>query len=544
MILDWYDTETTGIRKDYDQIIQLASVQTDEDLNIIKGSESNLISKLKPDIIPHPKAFLTHKLDLDEIQKHGISEMEMAQKVHKRLMNGNICLSGYNTMAYDDEMLRRLFFRMLHDPYEHEFKNFNSRFDAFKLVELCHAFSPEVLSWPLNDKGEISLKLELLSKANGITHENAHEAISDVYATIDLVRIIKNANPKVYDYLHGLKNKAYAKSILSNQTPVGYASGLFGKENNRWSLVLPMIADKVNANQIICIDLRHDPSILMELSPEEISHFIFTRSADLPADAPKLPVLTIACNKLPPIVESQALINKAAERNDLDLDKCHKHAEMLANNKELKKKLQDAFSYNKEPLDTYESLYSGSFFSNRDSSIKRNIALLPVTERENEQSLYKFPVFKESQGFDDKRRMFDLILRAKWNTHLRELIKSKSYDPIELFAYTQWLKRMSQDENAHGSVTLSEFKSELADERLERVFDELEESVMEKLDFHVSKQAEMIDKLSGICQKHRYEIANQAQEHWELAEECLSEQDLAALEDFIAPCLDSQELSL
>lgn len=198
---NFYDHETTGLSPFHDQAIQVSSIRTDADLNLIKGAELNLLIKLRPDVVPGPKAFAVHGISIDELNNKGVTEFEAASHLKNWFMGQrNSMMGGYNTIPFDDEFTRNIMFRGLQDPYEHEWKNQNSRTDIMRLVMMVFALRPNLMNFHVTDEGKYSLKLGDVCSANGILLENAHDARSDVVATIDVARMIKNASPQMWQY--------------------------------------------------------------------------------------------------------------------------------------------------------------------------------------------------------------------------------------------------------------------------------------------------------------------------------------------------------
>ena len=183
----FYDIETSGLNPAFDQVLTFASIRTDLELNEIERTTITIC--LRRDIVPSPKAFLTHGLTFHELE-HGVSEYKAAQQIHKILNRPGTISLGYNSLGFDDEFLRFLFYRNLLDPYTHQYSNGCSRMDILPITTLFKIFHPEILKWPRVD-GKSSLKLELISRKNSFKISGkAHEAMSDVEAVIELAKIM------------------------------------------------------------------------------------------------------------------------------------------------------------------------------------------------------------------------------------------------------------------------------------------------------------------------------------------------------------------
>jgi len=210
----FYDLETTGTDQYFDQVLQFAAVKTDSEFNQI-GEPVNLLCQPRRDVIPSPIAYKTTCLDINELQNKGITEYELSQSIHE-LFTGekNLCIVGYNSKEFDDKRIQTLFYRNILDPYKWGWDYGNTRLDIYDLVKLAYAFSERVpdITWPVIE-GKISLKLEDLTQANNLSHESAHDALSDVTATINITKLIGEMNSKLFDHLLELHDRQRSSSI-------------------------------------------------------------------------------------------------------------------------------------------------------------------------------------------------------------------------------------------------------------------------------------------------------------------------------------------
>lgn len=193
----FYDVETSGLNPAFDQILTFACIRTD--LSLKEISRETIIIKLRPDIIPSPQAFITHCLTQDDL-KNGMTEYQAALKIHALVNTPGTLSLGYNSLGFDDDFLRFLFYRNLLDPYSHQYASQCGRMDLLPIVALYKIFCPGALSWPRLGDGSFSLKLELISQANAfLTSGRAHEAMADVEAVIELARVCSRQEA-VWDY--------------------------------------------------------------------------------------------------------------------------------------------------------------------------------------------------------------------------------------------------------------------------------------------------------------------------------------------------------
>ena len=253
----FYDLETSGLNPREDRIMQFAGQRTDANLNPI-GEPVNLLVKITDDTLPSPTAIAVTKITPQSTLMDGISEPEFARFVAENVFAPNTVAVGFNTVRFDDEFMRNLFWRNFYDPYEWQWKDGRSRWDILDLVRLTRALRPEGINWPVTDEGKPTNRLELITKLNNISHEHAHDALADVYATIAVAQLIKSKQPDLFNYIFNLRDKNAVKTLvnLDNKKPFVYASGRYGSEHNFTTVAFPL-APAPNGNILVC-DLRYD----------------------------------------------------------------------------------------------------------------------------------------------------------------------------------------------------------------------------------------------------------------------------------------------
>ncbi len=212
----WYDYETFGIDPRYDRLSQFAGIRTDEDLNII-SDPLTLYCKPANDCLPDPYACMITGITPQKALADGINEVEFISSIHKEFSTPGTCIAGYNNIRFDDEFTRNALYRNFFNAYSHEWQHGNSRWDIIDTVRLTRALRPEGIIWPEQD-GKPSIRLELLTKANNIKHEAAHDAMSDVYATIAVAKLIKEKQPRLYDYIYGMRKKGEVSKQINLRT--------------------------------------------------------------------------------------------------------------------------------------------------------------------------------------------------------------------------------------------------------------------------------------------------------------------------------------
>ena len=253
----FYDLETSGLNPRSDRIMQFAGQRTDLDLQTI-GEPINLLVKLSEDTLPSPHAITVTKITPQSTLSDGLSEAEFCRLLTTEIFTPNTIVLGYNSLRFDDEFMRYLFWRNFYDPYEWQWRDGRSKWDMLDVVRMTRALRPEGITWPFTEDGKETNRLELITKLNGISHESAHDAMSDVNALIDVTRLIKTHQPKLFDYLFRLRDKKALQHLinLSEPKPFVYSSGRYASEFHKTTVAFPL-APAPNGNLLV-YDLRYN----------------------------------------------------------------------------------------------------------------------------------------------------------------------------------------------------------------------------------------------------------------------------------------------
>ena len=193
----FYDLETSGLGPREDRIMQFAGQRTDLELNSV-GEPVNILVKMTDDSLPSPGAINVTGITPQQTLMDGVSEAEFCKFVQEEVFTPGTIAVGYNTVRFDDEFMRAVFWRNFYDPYEWEWKDGRSRWDMLDVVRLTRALRPEGIKWPFREDGKPTNRLELITALNGVEHEHAHDALSDVYATIAIAGLIRTKQPKLF----------------------------------------------------------------------------------------------------------------------------------------------------------------------------------------------------------------------------------------------------------------------------------------------------------------------------------------------------------
>lgn len=472
----FHDYETFGADPKRDRPAQYASIRTDENFNEI-GKPFMVYTKMQEDTLPAPIACLITHITPKEVDEKGVSEHEFIQLINKEMSVPDTCVLGYNTIKFDDEVTRNTLYRNLFDPYEREYKNGCSRWDMIDVVRLAVAIYPGIINLGERD-GKPSYKLEDLSKANGIVHESAHDALSDVRATIGIAKLIKERAPELFTKLFNQRLKSNLTTELMCGKPILQANGLFGMQTKYADFIIPIVENPSNKNQVYCLRLSQPVAELQKILDEtadEVKKKLYSSKADLEMLDETRPALhSVTVNKCPALISSEFIISLFPEKDErdkmyanigLDLNNIIECYKFVTKNKEaFKKKIIEVY-YSEEFLAEYDEkqklldvdvrIYNG--FASR--SDKKKLEFF-------QQDLLKGYFNKHLNGiFEDKRyneMIYRLIARnypdlfeklpelekERWMTHCRDRLFNKSKDSVtfNFDEYFEEINRLRTDE--------------------------------------------------------------------------------------------------
>lgn len=323
----WHDYETFGRLPRRDRPAQFAGIRTDQDLNEI-GEPVMLYCQPTPDYLPDPEACLLTGILPQTCLEKGLPEHRFAEAVLAELGRSGTIGVGYNSIRFDDEVSRHLFWRNLLDPYGREWRNGCSRWDLLDVVRCTAALRPEGIEWPRHEDGRPSFRLEHLSAANGLAHEHAHDALSDVRATIGLARLIRQRQPRLWDFCLALRHKQAVLAQIGEGRPFIHVSGMYGTERGGLAVVWPLAWHPANRNELIVWDLNADPGELADLDTDTIRQRLFSKTEELPPGVSRLPIKSLHINKSPIVIGNlKTLTPDVIRRWQIDLEAIGRHAD-------------------------------------------------------------------------------------------------------------------------------------------------------------------------------------------------------------------------
>ena len=380
----WHDYETWGVDPRRDRASQFAGIRTDLELNVI-GEAVMFYCKPSHDFLPHPDAVRVTGIAPQLAAKEGYIEAEFFGRINEIFSQPGTCGAGYNSIRFDDEVTRFGFYRNFIDPYAREWQNGNNRWDILDLVRMTYALRPEGINWP-DREGEIgipSFRLEHLTAANNIEQTGAHDALVDVKATIDIARLIKEKQPRLYDYFFNLRIKNNVAPMLNTHIELSqrktllHVSGMLPATQGCISPIVPLIVHPTNKNEVICYDLRHDPNAMLNMDIDEIVENLYKSRAERDENHQHIALKGIHINKSPALSPTSTLTDELAERWEIDWHQVEVHKQTLLSDESIIRRLEEMYSptnNNREQRksDADSALYGG-FISNEDRKLCNQI---------------------------------------------------------------------------------------------------------------------------------------------------------------------------
>jgi exodeoxyribonuclease I len=435
----WYDLETFGLHKAWDRIAQFAAVRTN---NRFDPVEEPVVAfcRVGMDYLPNPESCLVTGLTPRLVNERGVYEREFARVLHDAMSVPNTCVAGFNNLRFDDEFVRHLFYRNFYDPYEREYANGNTRWDILDLLRMTHDLRPDGIEWVYDEEEKPVFTLERLASANGLIHDNAHDALSDVQATIALARLIHDRKPELFRYFFRLrkKNEVRRRLNLQHPRPVVYTSSVFTRPGSCSSVVFPVGTHPELDNMIIAYDLRYDPSSWLDLTVEEIQERVFSTSGEGEPDR-RVRFTGIHLNRCPAVSPLSVLSAARAQELGIDLEACRAHARVLSDRRDLASLVRRVYGGGNFPRykDPELQLYSGSFFGDEDRATCER-----VRSADPASLITHPPQFYDPRGPELLRRYlarnhYDLLSdadKSRWKSYCASKLLAPELDDAMEFA--------------------------------------------------------------------------------------------------------------
>jgi exodeoxyribonuclease I len=454
----WHDYETFGRVPRRDRPVQFAGLRTDAALNEV-GKPVMWFCQPPADQLPDPEACLLTGILPQRALRDGVPEGQFAALVEAQLALPGTVGVGYNSIRFDDEVTRHLLWRCLRDPYAREWQNGNGRWDLLDVVRCCWALRPEGLEWPRHDDGRPSFKLEHLTAANGLDHGAAHEALSDVRATLALARLLRARQPRLWEFCLRLRDKNAVREEIGVGRPFLHLSGMYPVERGCLAIVWPLAPHPTNKNELIVWDLAFDPAELAGLDADSARTRLYTRQDELPDGVQRLPVKTIHVNKSPVVIGQLKTLGGAAERWGIDVERALRHAQTAAAfGRTLDRLWTQVFTRPPaaQPPDVDEDLYGG-FVGNDDRRTLQRLLAMPPDQLAAARPAFDDPRLEELL-FRYRARNFQPLLdaddRERWARHCRQRLHDGVGGGLTLQAYLDRIDELAEHADERGQAIL------------------------------------------------------------------------------------------
>lgn len=415
----FYDLETSGLSAREDRIMQFAGQRTDMSLNPI-GEPYNLLVALNDDTLPSPDALMVTGITPQKTVDEGYTEAQFVKILSEEIFTEDTIAVGFNNVRFDDEFVRHLLWRNFYDPYEWSWRDGRSRWDLLDVVRMTRALRPDGINWPVDETGKAVNRLEKITHANDVAHENAHDALADVTALIDVAKLLKSNQPQLFDYLLSMRDKRVVQKLinLEDKKPFVYTSGRYDAAWNKTTVAFPLTSAP-NGN-VVVYDLRHDPTAFVELDDKELASKVFATWEQRKAeDFVALPTKVLQYNRCPAVAPLGVLSQDDGwSKIGLDQEVIERHMKVLLSNPEFAERLRTIYERKKDfaaSPDPEAQLYDG-FLDDRDRLRVETVRNAP------ERELADFhPEFSDE-------RLAPLLLHYKARNFPRVLSESEAAD--------------------------------------------------------------------------------------------------------------------
>lgn len=442
----FYDLETSGVSPFGGRIMQFAGQQTDLELNPI-GEPVNVMIKLTEDILPDPEAILITGITPQVVAAEGVTEAEFLKLFYKEVALPGTIFTGFNTVRFDDEFMRCLHYRNFYDPYEWQWQDDRSRWDLLDVVRMTRALRPEGIEWPFDVNGKPTNRLELLTGLNKLEHAHAHDALSDVEATIAVARLIRNKQTKLFDFLLGMRDKRKVANLVEGGQPFVYTSGKYPSEFEKTTVVYP-ICNHPKKQGMFVYDLRFDPTEYQTMSAEQLAEKWRWKKD---RDEPRLPVKSLQYNRCPAVAPLGVLDEASQVRLKIDMPAIKRHLALLKQMPDLEQRLLKACDILDQHVQTTlvstdkdvdNCIYDG-FFDNQDKQAMRVVRAADPAElgdlglRFKDQRLTALlPLYKA--------RNFSKVLTSEERAEWEQFCRRKLLDGGQHSRMAQFYNRLQQ----------------------------------------------------------------------------------------------------
>ncbi|MCH2137877.1 MAG: exodeoxyribonuclease I, partial [Phycisphaerales bacterium] len=323
-----------------------------------------------------------------------VPEYEAFRQLHEAVTTPGTCSTGWNTRAFDNEILRFGFWRNFLPTYDHEWRNNCDAWDCIAMARAARALRPGEIEWPTREDGAPTFKLDRLAPANGFDHSNAHDALADVEATVHMARLMKTSAPKLWAWARKLADTDVVRGLVSTQpflhstqriSAIEFCVGVFG--------MAAFSPDR--KNELIAWNLRENPEELLDVDIDTLRQRMFTKEEELPEGMRRLGVKKIKINRSPFVAPLSVLQEEDIDRLHINLDEIERHHQRLVQYRDvIGGKLKAAFDDTLAPLTDADDALYGGFAPHSDIALAAKVHDTPPPDLHTLERSFHDPRFK------------------------------------------------------------------------------------------------------------------------------------------------------
>lgn len=442
--------------------MQFAGQRTDADFNLV-GEPVNVLVKLPDDTIPSPQATAITGITPQQTQVDGMGEAEFCRYFIDDIATPETIFVGYNNVRFDDEFMRNTLWRNFYDPYEWSWRDKSGRWDLLDVTRFVRALRPDGINWPMIERevdGEVikvpSVKLEEMARLNGFENEKAHDALFDVIALINLAKLLRDKQPKMWQFLydHSTKNAVLEIVKPGQFVPFVYTSGRFPSENEKTTVAV-VIGKSSSLGGLLVWDLRQSIEQFSDWTDDQVlASLSATYEQRKQPDFISVPIKTLAPNRCPAVAPIGVLDESSQQRINLSIDEVQKNLNALRANPELLDRIIKVYqkrpSVYEKSTDVEDLIYDG-FLNDNDKNLTRIIPGLVDSELADYHPM-----------FDDPR-MSELLLHYKARKYPRALTGEEA-EQWEKYRHQRLQKQFANFQNELSTMELESVDQFLLEE--------------------------------------------------------------------------------
>ena len=460
-----WDLETNSSDTFFGFILEAGGILVDE--NFKELDRFNLRGRLPEGELFQSMALLVNGTSIKQLTQVNLSHYELIDQIEKIFQKwgreGSTIFLGWSNIGFDDEMLRKEFFRGLRYPYLLN-SSPNKRHDGLNIARAAYGIDPNILKVELNHKSNPIFKLESLSRMQGFDTSTSHTAFTDASNTARILGLIKNKQPENWDSFFKTSSKIETETIVKSHDLLTLSEFFYGRVHNY--LIIPLHKNHCIHpiyKWALAIDVKSDIEALMNMSINELK-----------AQMKKVPkfLRTIRSNKGPILLDPK-FAKQQKPYNEMSFEEIEKKIKIVKENEKLSQNILIAvkeIAEDKKQSESQEDIYPEEDIYNNFSP-KKDQLLFPEWHTANWQDkLRLIPKFEDTRLHWFAQKMIYQEAPEVLPEDLRKSIKRKIAKRILSKANEKW-------------ITIGQLYSEI-DMLRDKYDDENDKEKLKQLDEH------------------------------------------------------------